>query len=233
MATPTLAESDITNLTADLAAKQSLDATLTALAGVSTAADKLIYATGSDAFSTTDLTSFGRSLIDDANAAAAIATLGLDADLATFSVPASTTVSAFGATLVDDANAAAAIATLGLDADLATFAVPASTTISAFGATLVDDADAATARTTLGLGNVDNTSDANKPISTATQAALCYTLQAAATGFSPADASTVLFRRFSRQWRWICCAGQDVHTEVGHDQSLLFAFLQRNIQWHE
>ena len=32
--------------------------------------------------------------------------------------------------------------------------------------------DAGTARTNLGLGNVDNTSDANKPVSTATQAAL-------------------------------------------------------------
>lgn len=44
--------------------------------------------------------------------------------------------------------------------------------ISAFGATLVDDADAATARTTLVLGNVDNTSDVNKPVSTAQQTAL-------------------------------------------------------------
>jgi len=57
--------------------KQPLDATLTALAGVTTAADKLIYATGADAFATTDLTSFGRSLLDDANAAAARSTLGL------------------------------------------------------------------------------------------------------------------------------------------------------------
>ena len=32
--------------------------------------------------------------------------------------------------------------------------------------------DAADARTNLGLGNVDNTSDANKPVSTAQQAAL-------------------------------------------------------------
>lgn len=44
--------------------------------------------------------------------------------------------------------------------------------ISAFGATLVDDVDAATARTTLDLGNVDNTSDAGKPVSTAQQTAL-------------------------------------------------------------
>lgn len=56
---------------------QPLDATLTALAGVTVAADKLIYATGADAFSTTDLTSFGRSLIDDADATAARSTLGL------------------------------------------------------------------------------------------------------------------------------------------------------------
>jgi len=43
-----------------------------------------------------------------------IASLGLDADLATFALPASTTISAFGATIIDDANAAAVIATLGL-----------------------------------------------------------------------------------------------------------------------
>lgn len=56
---------------------QASDATLTALAGVSTSADQVIYATGSDTFTTTSLTAFGRSLIDDANAATARGTLGL------------------------------------------------------------------------------------------------------------------------------------------------------------
>ena len=56
---------------------QALDATLTALAGVTTAANQVIYATGADTFATTSLTSFGRSLIDDADAATARTTLGL------------------------------------------------------------------------------------------------------------------------------------------------------------
>jgi len=56
---------------------QSEDVTLTALAGVATSADEVIYATGSDAFATTSLTTFGRSLIDDASASDARTTLGL------------------------------------------------------------------------------------------------------------------------------------------------------------
>jgi phage-related tail fiber protein len=56
---------------------QPLDATLTALAGVSTSANQLIYATGADTFTTTSFTSFGRSLVDDTDAAAGRTTLGL------------------------------------------------------------------------------------------------------------------------------------------------------------
>jgi len=44
--------------------------------------------------------------------------------------------------------------------------------LTAAGKALLDDANAAAQRTTLSLGNVDNTSDANKPVSTATQTAL-------------------------------------------------------------
>ena len=56
---------------------QAYDATLAALAGVTVAADKVVYATGADQFAVADLTSFGRSLIDDADASAARSTLGL------------------------------------------------------------------------------------------------------------------------------------------------------------
>lgn len=47
-------------------------------------------------------------------AAGAIANLGLDADLATFALPASTTITAAGAALIDDADASAQRTTLGL-----------------------------------------------------------------------------------------------------------------------
>lgn len=55
-----------------------------------------------------------------------------------------------------------------LDSDLTTIAA----NITAAGHALLDDASAAAQRSTLGLGNVDNTSDAAKPVSTATQTAL-------------------------------------------------------------
>jgi len=55
-----------------------------------------------------------------------------------------------------------------LDSDLTTIAA----SITAAGHALLDDASAAAQRTTLGLGSVDNTSDAAKPVSTATQTAL-------------------------------------------------------------
>lgn len=73
---------------------QPLDATLTALAGVSTSANQLIYSTGSDQFSTTSITSLGRDIIDSDTTASAQTALGLvigtdvqayDADLGTLS----------------------------------------------------------------------------------------------------------------------------------------------------
>ena len=66
-------------LTSDVggSAYQPLDAALTSISGLNTAADKMIYSTGSDTYAVTDLTSAGRSLLDDADAAAQRTTLGL------------------------------------------------------------------------------------------------------------------------------------------------------------
>jgi len=60
-----------------LATKQPLDATLTALAALVIAANKLIYSTGVDTFAQADFTAFARTLLDDADAATMKSTLGV------------------------------------------------------------------------------------------------------------------------------------------------------------
>ncbi|AEL17655.1 tail protein [Mycobacterium phage Theia] len=63
----------------ELEGKQPLDAKLTALSNLSLASDRVVYATGSNTFAVTPLTTAARSLLDDSDVSTMRATLGLGA----------------------------------------------------------------------------------------------------------------------------------------------------------
>jgi hypothetical protein len=121
---------------------QAYDAELSAIAGLTSAADKGIMFSGSGTAATFDLSSFGRSLVDDADASAARSTLG---------VVIGTDVQAYDAEL-------AAIAGLTSAADKGIMfsgsGTAATYDLSSFGRTLAGSSDAAAARTSLGLGSM-------------------------------------------------------------------------------
>lgn len=62
-----------------LVGEEGLDPTLSAIAAVTTAANKVIYATGVDTFTTTDFTATGRAVVGAANAAAVRTAIGISA----------------------------------------------------------------------------------------------------------------------------------------------------------
>jgi hypothetical protein len=121
---------------------QAYDVDLAAIAALTSAADKVPYSTGVGTWGMADFTAAGRSLMDDASAAAQRTTLG---------VAIGTDVQAYDADL-------SAIGALTSAANKIPYATGAQTwamaDFSAAGRALVDDADAAAQRTTLGLGTI-------------------------------------------------------------------------------
>ncbi|MEY9770737.1 hypothetical protein [Sinorhizobium fredii] len=112
---------------------QAYDADLAAIAALTSAADKLPYATGTGAWALTTLTSFGRSLVDDADATAARTTLSAQASHASLTSISGLTTSANQMIYTTGSN------------------TYATTSLTAFARTVLDDADATTVRATLGL----------------------------------------------------------------------------------
>ncbi len=121
---------------------QAWDAALDDFAGLTQGTDKLPYFSSSTAMATADFTSYARTLLDDADAAAARTTLG---------VVIGTNVQAYDAELAALAGLTSAANKLPYFTGSGTASVA---DFSAYGRSLVDDADAAAARSTLGLGTM-------------------------------------------------------------------------------
>jgi hypothetical protein len=100
---------------------QGYDAGLASIAGLTTAADRMIYTTGSDTYAVATLTTAGRALLDDADAAAQRTTLGLGSAATT---AASAYATAAQGALADSALQSADIGSSiqAYDADLAAIA---------------------------------------------------------------------------------------------------------------
>jgi hypothetical protein len=120
---------------------QPYDAELLALAGLTSAADKLPYFTGSGTAALADFPAYGRAIAGSVSEAGFKAGVNLEPgiDVQAYSANldeyAAVNPTSAGLALLDDADAAAQLTTLG---------------ISAFAQTILDDADAAAVRTTIG-----------------------------------------------------------------------------------
>ena len=126
---------------------QAYDAALQSIAGLTTAANQLLYTTASDTYATTTLTSAGRALLDDADIAAQRTTLGLG----TIATQGANAVAITGgsATLSSITSTTATFTTANINGGLITGITDLAIADGGTGASTAADA-----RTNLGLGTL-------------------------------------------------------------------------------
>lgn len=124
---------------------QGYDAALASIAALNPTGGQMLYTTDNDTFAATPVTTFGRSLLDDADATAGRQTLG---------VVIGTDVQAYDAELAALAGVTSAADKLPYFTGAGTADV---TTMTSFARSLLDDADATAARTTLNAQAADGT----------------------------------------------------------------------------
>ena len=143
---------------------QAYDAGLQSIAGLTTNTDQLIYTTAADTYATTGLTTYGRSLINDADAATARTTLGLGS-IATQTASA-VAITGGSATLASLTSTSSSLGTVVITGGTATLSGLTATSATITGGTIAGITDlavadggtgastAANARTNLGLGTL-------------------------------------------------------------------------------
>jgi hypothetical protein len=145
------------NVTLGTLGAQASDAGLTSIAGLTTAANKMIYTTASDTYATTTLSAFARTFLDDASATAVRSTLGVVNNAYSTAHGSVSDVLLLGnGSLSAAAASTSADLFVGYDHDTNEWKY------------ITGNAG----KSMVGLGNATNTSDANKPVSTAQQTAL-------------------------------------------------------------